>query len=473
MTKKSTHIFYATCLLVIGALGFPVISIAASQYPASFVDDSGKKITVTAPAKRIISLYSAHTENLYSLGLDEEIIGVGRVDIYPPKVLEKTRYDFRSDPEKVVAADPDLVLIRPFIKRSRPEFVAALEKAGLFVVALYPERFEKFDEYIEKLAILTEKQDKAEALVKNFFQEIEDIRVLTRTLTPKVKVYFESVEKGYKTVTPDSMPARAIEIAGGRNLTKDAKPVKNGSSIAVYGIERLLEQADEIDVYLSQRGAMNAGGNVHSISIRPGFYAIKAVKNKRIYVINEKIISSPTFRYIQGIRELVRMFYPEMSADLSDFNSDEVITRAEVAEIVVRFKHKQIFVPTSRYYRKKHKGHTYGTFQDVDIAHPHFDFIETAVVSGYMDGFEEEEKELFYPEREVTRAEFARILFMLHDFERRKQHIAIKDLERVSKPRIIRIIVDHGLMACEDGYFFPDKSVTGREVVETLKKLQR
>jgi iron complex transport system substrate-binding protein len=437
----------------------------------TFVDDIGKEITVRKPATRIISLYSAHTENLYTLGLDAEIIGVGNVDIYPPHVLHKPRFDYKSDPEKLIVADPDLVLIRPFINRSRPEFVKVLEKAGLQVVSLYPDSFEKFDDYIRKLALLSGKEMEAQKQLAAFHQEIEAVGSFTQGITPKVHVYFESVEKGYKTVTSDSMPARAIVIAGGINVASDAEPVREGTSIAAYGIERLLEQAEKIDVFVSQRGAMNAGGNVHSISIRPGFHVMKAVQNKRVFEIDEKIISSPTFRYIKGIRELARMFYPEVVDDLAKFATDQEVTRKQMAEIAVRFKHRPIFVPTSRYYRKEHKGHTYGMFRDVGFQDPNFDFIETAVTSGYMEGYKEDGVEYFYPERTLNRDEFARILFMLHDFEKTETQIEIKDIGEVSKPQIVQILVSQGIMACENGYFQPNKFVTGKDVIQALAQI--
>jgi iron complex transport system substrate-binding protein len=45
---------------------------------------------VSAPATRIISVYSAHTENLFSSGLDQEVLGVGTADIYPPPRAHST-----------------------------------------------------------------------------------------------------------------------------------------------------------------------------------------------------------------------------------------------------------------------------------------------------------------------------------------------------------------------------------------------
>ncbi len=465
MLRKNVYFLSVFFFIFIWTAGYA----ASSEYPLTFRDDQGNEITVSAPAMRIIPLYSAHTENLFSLGLDEEIIGVGNADIYPPQVLTRPVYDYRSDPEKVIAAEPDLVLIRPFIQRSRPEFVQALHKAGLQVVALYPESFDEFDEYIRKLALLTGTQAKAEELLHNFYQEIVEIRAITTAITPKVKVYFESMEKDYKTVTPDSTPARAIEAAGGLNIASDATPVSEGSSIAAYGIERLLSRANDIDVYISQRGVMNAGGSIRSISARPGFYAIKAVAEQRIYEINEKIISSPTFRHVKGVRELARMFYPEVMDDLARFNTDQPLNRAQMAEMVVRLQHKPIFVPTSSYYRKTSKSHTYGTFQDVSVEHPFFDLIETAVISGYMEYETRDGEHWFLPEKPVTREEFAKILFMLRDPEKTTQQIDIKDIDMITQPRIVQVIVNNGMMTCEDGYFHPLRAVTGQEVVDILE----
>lgn len=85
--------------------------------------------------------------------------------------------------------------------------------------------------------------------------------------------------------------------------------------------------ADEIDVYVSQRGAMNAGGNIHSILIRPGYNTIKAVKDGRVYIINEKLISSPTFRFYKGVRELARYLYPDLMDDISAYQNDEAATK--------------------------------------------------------------------------------------------------------------------------------------------------
>lgn len=439
----------------------------------TIVDDSGNTITIKEPAKRIISLYSAHTENLYELGLDDEIIGRGTSDIYPVQVLEKNVYDYRSDPEKVIAAEPDLVIIRPFIERKSPEFVEILRKVGIPVVSLYPESFSEFDEYIMKLGKLTGKEDVAKKKLDSFYLELDKIKEKTKDISPKIGIYFEATQTEYRTVTKDSMPGIAIEIAGGVNVAGDLEPMTEGSSIASFGVERILEKSDEIQVYVSQRGAMNAGGNYHTISIRPGFDTIKAVKEQRVYMINQKIISSPTFRYVKGIKELTRMFYPEIFNDYSAFNNESLITREEYAELIVKYTNREVFVPTSKYYNKTYNQHTYAFFKDVKVEDPKFDMIETAVLAGYLDGYKEDGVELFYPKENITRDQLAKTLILLSEFRPVESKILIEDLSNSENQRVVQLLVDNNILKLEDGYFNPSTLVKGNEIIEILSRINQ
>ena len=392
-TKKCFALFVllvATLLLAGTLFGCTQTEISdAETQPTKaaiqFTDDDGRKISLDAPCTRIISLYSAHTENLFSLGVGNLIIGVHDTSIYPPETQKIPIYDYNDDPETIIAAEPDLVLIRPFITRKVPEFVQAIEMADIPVVSLYPEKFDGFKDYINKLALLTGTENTAAEQLDLFYKNIDDITALTKNITKKQNIFFEATEVNLRTITEDSMPAHAIAFAGGINVAAGAEPVKENSSIASFGEERILALADEIDVYVSQRGAMNAGGNLHSILIRPGFDTIKAVRDKRVYVINEKIISSPTFRFYKGVREMARYLYPDVMDDLSSYQNDKAANKRDFANIIVRQLHIPIYVPSSsKYYQTDTKGHIYGMFNDVTWQDDDFDYIETAAMGGYI-----------------------------------------------------------------------------------------
>jgi iron complex transport system substrate-binding protein len=435
-----------------------------------FTDDDGREIALAAPRTRIISLYSAHTENLFSLGAGDLIIGVHEASIYPPETQKIPIYDYNADPETIIAAEPDLVLIRPFITRKVPEFVEALEIAGIPVVSLYPEKFEGFEDYINKLALLTDTEAAAVEQLTLFYRNIAEITALTKNITDKQNIFFEATEVNLRTITDDAMPAQAIAFAGGLNVAAGAVPVQENSSIASCGEERVLALADEIDVYVSQRGAMNAGSNLHSILTRPGFDTIKAVRNGRVYVINEKIISSPTFRFYKGVRELARYLYPQVMDDLGAHQNDGAATKRDLANIMVRQLHIPIYITSSsKYYQTETEGHIYGMFNDVTWLDDDFDYIETAAMGGYIPYTTDDEgRQFFAPNTPVTREMLAGAVFILGNFTHQKNNISIADLGQCGKPDIVQSLVDNGVFLLHDGNFEPARAVTCAEIIDAL-----
>jgi len=275
------------------------------------VDDLGKEVRLKEPARRIISLYAAHTENLFSLGLDEEIIGVSDSETYPPAALAKPSYSFREDAEKIIAAGPDLVLARTFIANNYPDFIAKLEMAGIPVAVLYPENIDQLLLYLQKLGQLTGKEKEADGLVAEFNSRIKIIEELVAGIPwqERKKVFFETT-KDITTCTPDSNAAFVLEKAGAVNVAADAPAVKQGSTIASYGQERLLASARDIDVYIAQKGEMNKVRE-EEIYLRPGYQVIKAVREHQVYLVDEAVVSRPTMRLLDGITALGRILYPD------------------------------------------------------------------------------------------------------------------------------------------------------------------
>jgi iron complex transport system substrate-binding protein len=477
MQKKLIFI----CILIIGCIltGCASIFVQNGQSEIvderTFIDDQGDEFTVEEPYSRIVTLYSAHTENLFELGVGERIIGANSTSIYPPEAAFLPRYDYREDPEPLIAAEPDLVIIRPFVAKNFPGYIQSLKKAGLTIVSLYPESEADFGKYIRILGMLTGSQENAEIKLAELGQRIEEIERITGAIEERQIVFFESTKTNYRTVTPDSMPGMAILRAGGVNLAANASPMTRGSSIAEYGVEKLMLNSEEIDIYISQRGAMNSGGSMISIPQREGFKAIRAVREGRILELNEKIISSPTFRYYKGIMEIARMLYPELMDDYRELRRDEPISREEYALLTVRLNHVPIFIPSSsHYYEREYRTHTYGLFTDVSWDEEYFDYIETAVLNSYIQGYENEAGEEYFDRNaQVTREDLAFTLYIMGDFGSSETHQEIRDIEGLTRAAIIQKVVDHGLMQLEGGYFHPDKVVTANEAIEYLEHLKK
>jgi len=286
--------------------------VKQSSFPANpenfIVDQAGRRVDVRLPFKRIISLYGGHTENLFALGLDAEITGVSRNEVYPAKALAKPVFSYHEDPEKFMAAKPDLVLIRPMIDRGYPQLVKRLEENSITVVSLQPGTVDEMFLYWEILGRLTGKQEKAAEMIAYFKKEVRKIRSLTVPISPKKRVYFEAIHRRMKTFSPEAMAIFVLESSGGINVARDAEPVR-GTNIAFYGKEKILSHAGQIDAFIAQNGAMNRPTRT-LLKNEPGFSAIKAIRDDQILIIDEMIVSRPTLRLILGVRKIGHFLYP-------------------------------------------------------------------------------------------------------------------------------------------------------------------
>ncbi len=272
-------------------------------------DDAGRRIRFDGPFRRIISLYGAHTENLFALGRGETLVGVGRNEVFPPEATRLPAFSYHDGAEKFLAARPDLVLVRPMIDRGYGPLVRQLEANGITVVSLQPNTVEEMLGYWVTLGRLTGAVAEARAMGASFQEAVAAFRRLTDGRSPKVAAYFEAVHDRTKTFLPGSMPIFALEAAGGVNVASDARQVRT-TNIADYGRERLLSRGEDIEVYFAQVGAMNQPDR-ETIRTAPGFELIRAVRTGRIYLVDETVVSRPTRRLLVGIWTLGTHLYPE------------------------------------------------------------------------------------------------------------------------------------------------------------------
>ena len=294
------------CFLLI-SLFFLIIISPASARPV--IDSDGKVIITDKPFTRIISLYAAHTRNLIDMGAKTQIVATGRSDNQLPNL---PRLSFRDDTERLLALNPDLVLIRPMISRSYPQLVKRLEQSGVAVVSLQPTSIDELFRYWEKLGTLSGHQQGANQMIAAFGAGLAEIKLAVDYIPEKHRkqVYFQSIHKRMKTFAPGSMAVFVLETAGGINVATDALQVRN-TNIAAYSKERILARAEQIDLFLAQKGRMNQVTKEMIIN-EPGFQVIRAVQDNQVFLVDEKLVSRPTLGLLEGIAMVFEILYPRV-----------------------------------------------------------------------------------------------------------------------------------------------------------------
>src|SRR5213595_257376 len=129
-------------------------------------DDAGRRVTLAAPARRVVSLLPSFTEILFAIGAGERLVGRTAWCDYPPAALAVPSVGDGMPPnvEAVAARRPDLVLLYS----SGPNATAAqqLERLGIRTVLFDLNRLEELAPAARRLGVLTGRRAAADSLAR-------------------------------------------------------------------------------------------------------------------------------------------------------------------------------------------------------------------------------------------------------------------------------------------------------------------
>lgn len=259
-----------------------------------------------ADALRVISLYPGHTDNIAALGGEGMIAASYNDDL--ESLAGLPRLAARAAPEAILAHRPDIVLMRSLNERASPDAVSVLERAGVRVHVIEPPTWDEFEDYLVQIADIAG-LDPTDALAR-----LARIKNDTeRTVRPlgkngkQPRVFLEATSREIHTCAPGSWAARVIELCGGENAAREAHPLRPGSPLAAWGVERAVSLSDSLDIYLLQQGAMNAS-NERDVRARPWFAAFGS--DVKLAFVPERFLSRPSLVGLErGVDALLPIFY--------------------------------------------------------------------------------------------------------------------------------------------------------------------
>lgn len=265
---------------------------------------------------RVISLYAAHTENVVALGAASFLVGISVHDD-PALLPDLPRIAQKVGAETLMALKPDIVLTRSFSVRQNSSLYKILNDARITVATIDPPTWDNFADYLRELAALLHVDpNKAVELFKKTGDKIALEAAARSNGKKQPLVFVESTSIGLRTCAGDSWAACLIELAGGRNVAADVKPVRKGSSVAAWGLERILSTIKSgLDIYIVQQGAMNAS-SAEDVRNRPWAAALKDTK---VVAVPEAYLSRPSlFGLERGGKMLLDIFYGSIEISLEN-----------------------------------------------------------------------------------------------------------------------------------------------------------
>ena len=296
----------------------------ALAYPVT-VKSCNRDVTFDAAPMRAVSNDVNLTEMMLALGLTDRMAGYTGVSEW--KTLDET---LRANVEQLPELSPDYPTKEVLLGADADFYFAGWnygmrvggevtpETLAAFDIAVYEltescihimdkPKSSMDDMYVDllNLGIIFGVEDKAEALVAGYKQELADFSATlpASETPPKVFVYDSGEDKPF-TAGRYAIPTALIEAAGGNNIMDDV-----ASSWVEVGWEPVIERNPDVVVIVNY-GDVTAEQKIAFMKDNAAFKDILAVVNDR-FVVLEYEEATPGPRNIAAIKRLAAAFHPK------------------------------------------------------------------------------------------------------------------------------------------------------------------
>lgn len=269
-----------------------LVCLPALAAPISVIDDQGSRVTLPAPAQRVISLAPHVTELAFAAGGGARLIAVDDNSDYPEaaRALPKAGSFRAIDLERIVAAKPDLLLVwlhGPSARQLEP-----LRQLGIPLFYSQPKRFADIPSNLRRIGQLLGSSAQAEQAARRFEQDLAALRRQQQGKRP-LRVFYQVWDKPLYTLNGQHIVSDAIALCGGRNVFASlpvTAPVVTDEAVIAANPQVILSAAMRHNDDLLKRWQRMPG--------------IAAVQNRQLHQVNGDLLNRPTPRMIAGTRQL-------------------------------------------------------------------------------------------------------------------------------------------------------------------------
>jgi iron complex transport system substrate-binding protein len=276
----------------------------STAFPFSIERRDGGTLTLTEPPKRIVSLSPGATEIIYAIGGEGALAAVDNQADYPEAAANfPEKVDaFEPNIEAIAALEPDLVVVATDIGG----LVAALERLSIPVLFIdINTEVLTVEDVITQIPLfgrITGRDEAAAELVERLETRLAAIDAAIAPLSLSPSVYHE-LDITFYSAAEGSFIGNLYIRLNARNIAGDG----GGSPYPQLTQEAIIAANPDVIILADEE----SGVTVESVKARPGWDAIAAVQNGRIYGVDPDIISRPGPRIIDALELLAETLHPE------------------------------------------------------------------------------------------------------------------------------------------------------------------
>jgi iron complex transport system substrate-binding protein len=279
-------------LLPFALAGWAGAAAPVAAAPVQTLDDTGAIVTLSAPARRIVSLAPSATELLFAAGAGARVIGVSETSDWPPaaRALPRVGNARAIDLERIVALSPDLVVTWPY---TAPGQVERLRERGIAVFVTDPKTIDGIAADLERLGALLGTSARTKEVAGQMRARL-GARQRASAGERALAVFYEIWPSPLFTIGGTHLISQAIEVCGGANvfaaLTLPAPTV---------GVEAVLAAKPDAIIAAADDG------------LRPDWLdqwrrwpTLPAVAHDNLLVVDGNLLHRPGPRFLDGVDAL-------------------------------------------------------------------------------------------------------------------------------------------------------------------------
>jgi len=256
---------------------------------------------------RIISICPSNTELLVYLGMTDHLIAIDDYSDWPSSIrtLPRVGPDLNINIDLVEQLSPDLVLASLSVPGMEKN-VAELQKRNIPHIVLNPNSLEEIANDLLTVGNVLGVKEKAEHVFQRFNNFINEYRQLANTVNGRAPLYWEWWPKPVFTPGKLNWLTDISLLAGGFNIFSDVEQA------SVQSDWESVKERNPEHICLAWVGVRTEKVNPDIVRKRAGWDEIEAVKNNRIYVLEEALYCRPSPRLLLGLKKLAALLHPHV-----------------------------------------------------------------------------------------------------------------------------------------------------------------
>lgn len=308
--KISPALLLLGAVLAIAGCGNEPAGAARQQQRDTTVTDAlGRRIELSLPAKRAVSLAPNLTEIVFAAGAGTRLAGVTTADDFPPDAvdtLSKVQAYPQVDFEAIAALRPDLVLATDQV--NAPRDAATLKAAGAPTYFFSFSALGDIPAAVERTGLLLgtpRRAARAADSLRRVARRVEErtTQAIENTSAKRPLVLFLIGDETLYTFAEDNYMHAVIRIAGGRSATADLP------TNAPLSEEFVLKKQPDVIV-----GAFGTDYDPAKLArLHPSWRGVvPALENGRVYSVKSPLFLRPGPRVFKGVQRLARLLHPSL-----------------------------------------------------------------------------------------------------------------------------------------------------------------